>query len=58
MYTIVGVDVGAIVPHALFLELAGLVLVEAVLPIAAVREEGALNKIKKIKNSFNKYIFL
>ena len=36
---------GAVGLHALFLELAGFVLVEAGLSVSAVGEEGALNEI-------------
>lgn len=55
--TLVGVDVGAVSPHALFFKFAGLMLIEAIFSVAAVREEGTLNNNKQIKNTFNKYIF-
>ena len=41
-------SVGAVGPIALIFKLAGFVLVETGVPVAAVREIGALNNIKMV----------
>ena len=59
LVTLVGMDIGTISSHTLFLEFTGLMLIKTILSVATMREKGTLNNNKKILKFIQQiYFFL